>query len=53
MDKIIFLKEQQIKKQADEKFEEFNQNQYVQNPLNAKLRAFKEIKNQIKPEDLI
>ena len=51
-EKITFLKEKEIQKQA-KKNAEFLENAYVQNPIEAKFLAFKKTKKKINPKDLI
>ena len=51
-DKITFIKEKDIKKQAKENAGLF-ENVYAQNPIKAKFLAFKNTKKNIEPKDLI
>ncbi len=46
-DKITYLKAKQIQKKANENLE-FFENRYVQNPIAAKLLAFKKTKEETK-----
>lgn len=46
-DKITYLKAKQIQKKANENLE-FFENQYAQNPIAAKLLAFKKTKEETK-----
>lgn len=51
-EKITFIKEKEIKKQA-QKNAEFFENAYMGNPIEAKFLAFKKTKKKINPKDLI
>jgi hypothetical protein len=49
--KIIFLKEQELKKKA-QKDAEFLESKFAQNPINAQLMSFQKLKRQISLKDL-
>ena len=49
--KVTFLKEQQIKKKADENAR-FLENKFAQNPIQAKFLAFQKTKKEITIKDL-
>ena len=51
-EKITYLKEKQIKQKAKEDFEKFSNNENMQNPINAKFRAFQKTKKEIDFKDL-
>lgn len=50
-DKVKFLKEKQIQKQAQETAE-FLENKFAQNPIKAKFNAFRNVKRTITLKDL-
>ena len=50
-DNVKFLKEKQIRKQAQETAE-FLENKFAQNPIKAKFNAFHNVKKTITIEDL-
>lgn len=50
-DKVTFLKEQELKKKADENAL-FLENKFAQNPIKAKFLAFQKTKSQISIKDL-
>ena len=50
-DKITYLKEQSLKKKADENAK-FLENKFVQNPIKAKFLAFQKTKADISIKDL-
>ena len=52
-DKIIFLKEKNIKKIAEKNYDEMCSFGYAQNPIVAKLLAFQKTKRNIDSKDLL
>ena len=50
-DKITFLKEEKIRKKAEENAR-FLENKFSQNPINAKLLSFQKLKKDITLKDL-
>lgn len=50
-EKVTFLKEKQIEKQAQKEFE-FVENVYAQNPIKSKFLAFQQAKKKITLKDL-
>ena len=51
--KIIYLKEKNIKKTAEKNFDDMLNSGYAQNPIAAKLFAFQKTKKEINPKDLL
>ena len=51
-DKITFLKEKNLTKQADKIYNDFINSDYAQNPIKAKFLAFKKVKKQIDTKEL-
>ncbi len=49
--KVRFLKEKEIEKQAQKNFD--NVNNYAQNPIQAKFLAFRKTKKDTGPKDLL
>ena len=49
--KVKYLKEKQDELEAEKNFE--NINSYAQNPIQAKLLAFRKTKKEINPKDLL
>jgi len=50
--KLTNIKAKQLEKKALRNFEQFSQNPYVQNPLEAKFLAFQKTKKEIEIKDL-
>lgn len=51
--KVTFLKEKNIKKRAEENYENFSSSNCAQNPIAAKFLAFQKTKKEINPKDLL
>ncbi len=51
-DKIRYIKEKQLEKKAQKAYNNFCENSSMDNPIKAKLLAFRKTKNDINPKDL-
>jgi hypothetical protein len=51
--KVSFIKEKDLAKKADKLTKEFIENGYSENPIKAKMLAFRELKKDIKNKDIL